>query len=369
MRIAHVTDSYLPRLGGIELHIHELVRRQRAAGHDAQVLTCGRDRPRGAVPVQSFPGVRGLLPPAQARQLDRTLTTGGFDVVHAHSSLFSPMAWAAARHASSAGVPTVVTLHSLLPAHGQLTPVLRALSAGRGSRIVWTTVSEAAARPLRRALAGSAVSVLPNGIDPADWREPSRPGGRRELTLISTMRLTRRKRPLELVSILAAIRSQLPASQPLRAVVVGEGPLAAAVQRHARRLGVDDWLVMAGRLGPPEIRRLLSEADLYLSPARAESFGIAALEARCAGVPVIAMSCGGVGEFVRHGVEGYLVADDTQMAAAAVHTLTSPGVLARLSEYNRRTEPRMVWEAVLSQHHEVYGRAGVPSDVVSASPR
>ena len=39
MRIAHVTDFYLPRLGGIELHVSDLSDRQRAAGHEVEVLT------------------------------------------------------------------------------------------------------------------------------------------------------------------------------------------------------------------------------------------------------------------------------------------------------------------------------------------
>ena len=39
MRIAHVSDCYLPRLGGIELHVHDLALRQAAAGHDVTVIT------------------------------------------------------------------------------------------------------------------------------------------------------------------------------------------------------------------------------------------------------------------------------------------------------------------------------------------
>jgi hypothetical protein len=39
VRILHVTDYYLPRLGGIEMQVHDLVTEQRARGHDASVLT------------------------------------------------------------------------------------------------------------------------------------------------------------------------------------------------------------------------------------------------------------------------------------------------------------------------------------------
>ena len=39
MRILHVTDTYLPTLGGIELHIHDLAAQQRAAGHLVTIAT------------------------------------------------------------------------------------------------------------------------------------------------------------------------------------------------------------------------------------------------------------------------------------------------------------------------------------------
>ncbi len=39
MRIAHVSDCYLPRLGGIEMQVHDLATRQRAAGHETTVIT------------------------------------------------------------------------------------------------------------------------------------------------------------------------------------------------------------------------------------------------------------------------------------------------------------------------------------------
>ena len=39
VKIAHVTDFYLPRLGGIEMQVAELTGRERAAGHEVHVIT------------------------------------------------------------------------------------------------------------------------------------------------------------------------------------------------------------------------------------------------------------------------------------------------------------------------------------------
>jgi glycosyltransferase involved in cell wall biosynthesis len=93
---------------------------------------------------------------------------------------------------------------------------------------------------------------------------------------------------------------------------------------------------------------------VYLAPAELESFGVAALEARCAGLPVVAMSTGGVGEFVRNGIEGFLVDTDTEMARTTAALLTSPSVLAGLQLHNQQTLPSMTWERVIAQHVAAY---------------
>jgi glycosyltransferase involved in cell wall biosynthesis len=367
MRIAHVTDSYLPRVGGIEIHVHDLATRQRLLGHDAVVLTSGPDRVHDATPVLAYGGVLGVLAPTEYRAMRRTIAGQDLDVLHAHVSLVSPLAWVAVRAAVSAGVPVVVTMHSMVPAGGQLTPVLRALERGADSGIVWTAVSEAAARPLRAALDNRLVTVLRNGIDPADWHpERAAPRGG-PLTVVSVMRMSRRKRPVPLVGVLADVRRRLPPNHALRAVVVGAGPQLGAALRATRRLGVASWVELRGALGRPEIRDLLAHADLFLAPAHQESFGLAALEARCAGVPVVAMSRGGAGEFLRDGLEGFLVEDDREMALAAAHLLSTPAVLDRMTQHNRTTQPPMTWSAVVAQNLAAYRAAGARQESETVS--
>ena len=44
MRVLHVTDAYLPRLGGIEMHVHDLARAQAEAGDEVDIITMTRGR-------------------------------------------------------------------------------------------------------------------------------------------------------------------------------------------------------------------------------------------------------------------------------------------------------------------------------------
>ena len=108
MRIALVSDCYLPRLGGIELQVHDLAGQLIRAGHQVTVFTVTDGPPAaGDVPVVRLPALGGIPLPAATDRLRRALDK--VDVVHAHTSLVSPLAWRAARVAPAA----VITMHSL----------------------------------------------------------------------------------------------------------------------------------------------------------------------------------------------------------------------------------------------------------------
>ncbi|MCW2811302.1 MAG: glycosyl transferase [Friedmanniella sp.] len=356
MRILHVSDCYLPRLGGIELQVHDLAARQRQAGHDVQILTATPPAADPDARVRSVPSLRGLPTPAGLSELADAVAVGDFDVVHGHSSLVSPLAWAAVRAAQRHRVPAVLTMHSMAPTGLLAGPLGRLLQPAADAALP-TAVSTAAATALHRALDERPVRVLPNGIDPARWRPRHARLDTPVLTIVSVMRLAARKRPLPLLEMLVRIRQLVPADQPLRAVLVGAGPLQASVRRSIDALGLSGWVTLSGRLTRSEIQHLYEQSDLYLAPARLESFGIAALEARCAGLPVIAMSEGGVGDFIADGTDGFLVDSDDDMARAGAALLRSPARLRQMQRHLLATEPPVTWPAVLEACLEAYDAA------------
>ena len=96
MRILNLTDTYLPRLGGIELHVSDLARRQRSAGHRVQVLTGERlpdllaSQAEEAEVIRLHTGPTGL---GAAGRLGRTIADLAPDVVHAHLTVGTPFTW------------------------------------------------------------------------------------------------------------------------------------------------------------------------------------------------------------------------------------------------------------------------------------
>jgi len=149
----------------------------------------------------------------------------------------------------------------------------------------------------------------------------------------------------------------VPATIGLRLTILGEGPSERAMRRAIARLGLGCWVELAGRVQRSRLLEVYRGADLYVAPARLESFGIAALEARAAGLPVVARSDSGVREFVQDGVEGLLADEDDQMVGAIVRLVKDPVLRQRISHHNRSVSPLQDWAHVVARADEEYRRA------------
>lgn len=100
--------------------------------------------------------------------------------------------------------------------------------------------------------------------------------------------------------VFAEVRQRLRA----KLVMIGDGPERPPAEQLARELGVERDVLFLGNQDSME--ELLPLADVFLLPSRSESFGLVALEAMSAEVPVVASNVGGLPEVVQHGVTGYL---------------------------------------------------------------
>lgn len=361
MKIAHVTDFYLPRLGGIEMHVSDLSKRQRALGHEVAILTSSPGRCPHEVHVHrvtnDFRRPHALHPLA-VRAGIAALERLAPDVVHAHLGVGSPLAFFLARAAARRGIPTVVTVHSMWAGVRPIMQTMDVLGGWSDLPITWTAVSRAAARPVAAILpAGTQVHILANGIEQRDWRLPAPLETPGELTLVAVMRLARRKRPIALLRMLQHAQQALVAvGDPtvLRLVIAGDGPRRSAMEGWIRRHGMEERVSLLGRLDRAAVHDLLGRSHAFLAPADLESFGIAALEARCTGVPVIAKRQGGVGEFVRHEQEGLLVDSDADMVDAIVRLAREPALRRAIAEHNRTAACPVAWAPLLAATDAAY---------------
>lgn len=364
MKVAHVSDCYLPRLGGIERQVHELATRQRDAGHDVVVVTSAPGD--GCTEVDgiqiSRPRSRGASPTRMHYEWthagSKAVLDGGFDMVHVHASSFSPLAFVTAARASAARIPTVVTVHSLWAGATPLFQGANLLARWGRWRVAWSAVSTPAAEPLRRILDHrTPVTILPNGVDPDEWKVTPLPRSPDRVVVATVGRLAVRKRPGPLLRMLREARSRLPENVHLEALLVGDGPLRRPLERYIATAGMGGWVSLRGRATHAELRDLYSGVDFYIAPATLESFGIAALEARCAGLPVVAHSRSGVSEFITDGQDGLLSGGDLDMVDSIVRLAGSPELREGMRAHACSTAAPVSWPGILDATGLLYERA------------
>jgi glycosyltransferase involved in cell wall biosynthesis len=361
VRIAIASDWFPPRLGGIEGQLLRLAEGLATRGHTVDVITStpgareGRGFALRPLDVARVPGSDVAMSASLVGALRQELRRG-YDVVHAHVSVVSPVGYMATALARMASIATVITFHSVLR---QKRHVLKVLNVGGGltkSAVVWSAVSELVAGQVRGALDGADVAILPNGVDLAFWtaRADRVPRADASVTLVSAMRLQRKKRPRDLLRLFASALAR--SSAPARLVVVGDGPERAALERETRDRGLTASVEFLGWLDPVALRDVYYRSDAFVMPSTRESFGIAALEARAAGLPVVAMRSAGSSEFLGHDSNALLCSDDADLARALTALIGDASLRKRLREAVTPLD-RYDWAAVLGRHEAVYRRA------------
>lgn len=121
--------------------------------------------------------------------------------------------------------------------------------------------------------------------------------------------------------------------------LLGQGPAEADLRSLAEQLGVADRVHFLGEVSPLEVGRFLAALDVFVFPTQTETFGLAAVEAAQAGVPVIATDLPVMREVLQ--VDGepcglFLDPTDTTAFAAEVRrVLDHPDLRQRLSNAGR----------------------------------
>jgi glycosyltransferase involved in cell wall biosynthesis len=325
LRVLHVISSLSRLRGGPSVVVHNMLEALGRRGVAAEAVTTDDDGgpARLDVPLDRFVEFQGqrvrffprqTLKYAYSAPLRHWLRANirGYDIVHTHE-LFTFAPLAAARLARLARIPYLMTPHGALDTWGMRNKS-RLVKAASIRLVEGPLLASASAVNFMTALEQSRAArhqlsfrplVLPAGIvDP----EPPQVN-----TVEPIDALAGERRPVLL--FLARIHPIKCADALLRAfagledrdsvlVIAGGGdpPLLDSLRHLARELEIDErvkWLGFAGAAGK---RWLLSRATLFVLPSISENYGIAAVEAMQAGLPVVVTAGCGLADFVtRHG--------------------------------------------------------------------
>ena len=173
------------------------------------------------------------------------------------------------------------------------------------------------------------IQVIPNFICLDDYKVNETkcskkiyaPYGERLLIHVSNFRKV--KRVEDVLRVFDKVRKQIPS----KLILVGDGPERPAIEKLCRELDTCSDIKSLGKIVNPE--QILAVADLFLLTSETESFGLAALEAMAARVPVISTNSGGLPEVNVNGFSGYMsnVGDLESMAENAISILKDDATL------------------------------------------
>jgi len=291
-----------------------------------------------------------------------TVLTEGIELLHVHYAI--PHAYAAYMAKmiladKGINIPIVTTLHGTdITLVGRNPSYKPAVTFSINHSDFVTSVSESLKKETAKFfVVRKDIIVIPNFIDLSLYKEGRcdnkalAPAGEKVITHISNFRKVKRIR--DVVEIFYRINKEVPS----RLIMLGDGPERERAEETAKELGIINSISFLGKTN--EIERVLRMSDLFLLPSETESFGLAALEAMAAGVPVISSNTGGLPEVNLHGVTGYMadVGDVDTMAKygaellkdAVLHKKISQAAIARAEEFSI--------EKILPMYEEVYKKA------------
>ena len=283
------------------------------------------------------------------------------DLVHVHYAI--PHAYAAyftkqmlARKGYQ--LPIVTTLHgtdiTLVGKH----PVYKtAVEFSINESDVVTSVSESLKQDTLNAFEiTNDIKVIPNFIDNEQYlpekcvccrnnfAEPT------EKVILHTSNLRKVKRIQDVISTFNIIQKTIPS----KLIIAGEGPEWELADQLIQEYGIQDKVKSLGMVS--DLQDVLKAADLFLLPSEQESFGLAALEAMAANVPVISSNAGGLPEVNIDGFSGFVcpVGDVETMAEKAIYILENEERLKQFAQNAKEQALSFDKKKILPQYESLY---------------
>lgn len=375
-RVALVSSSYFPDIGGVEQHTAQVARELLGRGYAVEVWTVDRGRASGRTQVQGVTvrylptplptlsprGVASFLRKAPSAFREWAWARRDFHPDVLHVQCFGPNGVYAEALGRLSRIPRVVSSHGETymddhDVYGRSFVLRTALRAAlRGARAV-TACSLEVAADLRARFDAGEVRVVPNGVTtPASG--PREPRAERR-AILAAGRLEHNKG----FDLLLEALPLLPEHVGLE--IVGSGSQEEALRSRARELALEERVRFLGPTSPSGVLQAMADADVVVVPSRKEPFGIVVLEAWAAGTPVVATSVAGPASFVTDGRDGLLVdpRDPRALAGALRRVLEDDGLWRSLASEGRRTVRRYTWSAVVDEYVTTYPGPGLSTPV------
>jgi N-acetyl-alpha-D-glucosaminyl L-malate synthase BshA len=300
---------------------------------------------------------------ALASTMVDVITNNQLDLLHVHYAIpHASAAYMAKKIVQGQGrnIPVITTLHgtdiTLVGRDKTFAPVVT-FSINQSDAI--TAVSEnLRSETYKNFPIEKEIEVIHNFVDVQRFRKKPIDAFRKviapnnEKILIHASNFRRIKRVEDVVRIFAQVNKVIPS----KLLFVGDGPERPLAESLCRELNICDHTRFVGK--QEQIEEILAISDLFLLTSDYESFGLAALEAMAAGVPVISTDAGGLPEINIHGQTGYLsgVGHVKEMAANAIALLQDETLHEKFKKNAAANADRFDISNIIPKYEELYNR-------------
>jgi glycosyltransferase involved in cell wall biosynthesis len=380
MRVALVTENFLPKLDGVTRTLVMLLEHLERRKHPTIVLgpQGGPRQYAGArifgapgLPLPLYPELRMLFP---AADLGRRLACFQPDIVH----VVDPMLLGAAgiRWAQRLEVPVVSSYHTNLAAYcahyhlGALTATTWAYRRFLHNQCSVTLCPSPSTAGQLKQHGFARVGLWTRGVDsrlfhPARRSETWRlrvTGDASSRIVLYVGRLSPEK---NLGTLAAAFRALASADAQAHLVLVGDGPSRDDLARALDGLRV----TFTGYLRGDALAEAYASADVFAFPSTTETFGQVVQEAMASGLPVIACDAEGVRDLVRHDQTGLLVStgDAHMFSDTLCRLLASSEQRTRMGTRARELAEQRTWEHIMNTLLDTYARLAGDQETTQAA--
>lgn len=202
------------------------------------------------------------------------------------------------------------------------------------------------------------IAITPFGVELERFCLPRHSGGPFTFGIIKTLEP---KYGVEyLIRAYAIFRAQTP-GEAARLLIYGRGREQKKLESLCRELGVGEEAAFMGYVENQKVPEALAQMDVFClsSVLDSESFGVAAVEAMAASLPVVATDTDGFCEVMEDGVTGFLVPrkDPEAMARKMLQLYWEPQTRQRMGEKGKeRVRERYQWSDNVTEMERLYQR-------------